>query len=289
MSILKKTLLPITLSSLLVTHLFSKPPIVTDEKVIAFAEKMLSKYKTDSLKINKISIANKTAVKGAYGFSAYILKYDLSVKDKRGLFRKETSNDTLFVSSKGVVATNLFSIDGRNLTLGATPPIVKDIYYTKKNLIFGNIDAPKKILLFSDPYCPSCRELFPDLEKAIKGKEKEYALFLFHFPIEHVHPASKITSAILTQALRKGRGEEITSKLYNAGPTKIKNRLIASTNIDYIIFQIQQITGFRADKKELMEIDLKEVEKQIEEASNLGITGTPTMFLNGVRSEDISQ
>ena len=52
---------------------------------------------------------------------------------------------------------------------------------------FGSGDA--KLYVFSDPDCPACRKLEPDLEK-LTGT----TIYLFPFPIASLHPAAVATS-----------------------------------------------------------------------------------------------
>ncbi|MBD3822986.1 MAG: thioredoxin fold domain-containing protein [Epsilonproteobacteria bacterium] len=259
-----------------------------EAKVEQFARNMLHPFevRNENFKVKSVEVSGTTTVPGADWFTGYVVKYTTEDKDKNGIIKVSTRSDILFLSSEGIVATGLFTLDGRSLTSMAIPKIDPSIFYTEKNLILGNGKSENKILIFSDPWCPYCRTAYAEIEKKITQEKKDYAVYLYHFPIGKF-PSSKTVSAIMAQAHRKGI--DITSSIYNAGVLKVKSSLVSSNDVDFIASEIEKISGYSADKEELYKIDLPEIDKEIEAGLSLAVNSTPKIFINGVlgRTKDI--
>lgn len=59
--------------------------------------------------------------------------------------------------------------------------------------IFGNPDAPVKIVEYSDLECPFCKTYHPTVKKVIAnyGKDGKVAWVYRHFPLDRIHPKAR--------------------------------------------------------------------------------------------------
>jgi len=65
------------------------------------------------------------------------------------------------------------------------------------SIIVGNPKASKKVFLFTDPKCPFCKKLHPELEKVIR-MDKDIVFYIKMLPLVSIHPdALRISKAIL--------------------------------------------------------------------------------------------
>ena len=67
------------------------------------------------------------------------------------------------------------------------------------SLVIGNPGAPKKVILFTDPQCPYCEKLHPELKKVVEA-DPEVVFFIKMMPLVKIHPeAYDISRAILCE------------------------------------------------------------------------------------------
>jgi thiol:disulfide interchange protein DsbC len=67
------------------------------------------------------------------------------------------------------------------------------------SLVIGDPGAPKKLILFTDPQCPFCEKLHPELKKVVET-DPDIVIFIKLTPIVSLHPeAYKISKAILCE------------------------------------------------------------------------------------------
>jgi protein-disulfide isomerase len=146
---------------------------------------------------------------------------------------------------------------------------------------FGPADAPVTIVEFGDFECPDCKAEAPvlrhDLGEGFAGKVRVY---FKNFPLESVHPWAR--AAAITGRCVFQQGQPAFWKFY-----------------DWIYENQEQITGDNLNSKvqtwagengldtvKLGKcVDTKatepEVNRSIEEGHELGVSGTPTLFING--------
>ncbi|MGD8353472.1 MAG: DsbC family protein [Pseudomonadota bacterium] len=106
-------------------------------------------------------------------------------------------------SKKFILAGTLVSIsDRKNITaleasrLRRVDPSTIPL---KDSLVVGDPDAPVKLILFTDPQCPYCKKLHPELEKVVKA-DPRIVFYIKLMPLVSLHPdAMRISKSILCQ------------------------------------------------------------------------------------------
>jgi len=154
-------------------------------------------------------------------------------------------------------------------------PKVPDDAYDDAHLLVGSKDAPHKIVLFSDPFCPYCQEKFPEILELVKKNPKTYALYYYHLPLVKIHPASDLTTRAMHLFQKRGELDKM-ALLYDLP--------IEATEKDSqkILHAITQKTGvtFTLDELESEEVNAS-MRADALMKRRLLVTSTPTIFLDG--------
>gem|GEM_PF-121634 len=148
--------------------------------------------------------------------------------------------------------------------------------YKSSHLLFGNKDAKHKLVVFSDPQCPFCMDIVPKIMQAVKEHPKTFALYYYHLPLVRIHPVSGVLVRIIHVAQELGRSD-IVEKIYRL---KVNVR---ETDVDKVIAAVKQQTGFTVTRDQIESKETNDAIKADEmSANNLMITGTPTVYVDGV-------
>jgi uncharacterized membrane protein/protein-disulfide isomerase len=142
-----------------------------------------------------------------------------------------------------------------------------------------------KVLLvkFHDYQCPSCRQTWAAYRDLIaKWEAAEPVAFVFEtrdFPLEPecgaggMHPGACEAAVAARLAKEQGRGKEMEAWLYQ------NQAELSRARIKQELESIAGVTNYDARYDAV----LAEVRKDAELGERLGVSGTPTFFLNGVR------
>jgi len=193
-------------------------------------------------------------------------------------FNQVTQEMVFYVSRDGrrIVEGNIYEI--------ARNPFQRevDIIRTDRQPSFGApVGAPITLVLFSDFQCPQCRVEAKSLREHLPGEfAKEVRIVFKDLPLEQIHPWSR-PAAIAGRAVFRLAGpafwdyhdwifehqSEITAENFQPKFTEWAK----TKSLDLV--QLSRVIDTHA-------LDA-EVDGQIAEARKLGISSTPTLFLNG--------
>jgi protein-disulfide isomerase len=155
----------------------------------------------------------------------------------------------------------------------------------KVNLPFESNGAKLFIVEFTDLQCPFCRqkyiELKPILEK-YKARPKDVVLLVKYWPIsslcnsnltQNVHPAACDAAAAVVMARRKGTAEQLSDWFFTH-----QDEMTPAT-VRAAAADIGKVTDFDAQYQRA----IQEVKTDIALGSALGVSSTPSFFVNGKR------
>jgi len=142
--------------------------------------------------------------------------------------------------------------------------------------IFGNPDAPIKIVEFSDLECPFCKRYHPTLKKIMEdyGKDGKIAWVYRHFPLESIHSKAPKEAEASECAAELGGNAKFWAyidRLYQVTPSnngldlKMLPKIAEDIGIDRGNFENCLASGRHAQK----------VSDQSDDATNSGGNGTP--------------
>ena len=153
---------------------------------------------------------------------------------------------------------------------------------TDNDPIIGNPNAPITIIEFSDFQCPFCArfhvETFPSImnEYIDKGQVK---LVFRDFPIQSIHPNALPASVASECANEQGKFKEMHDKLFE------NQKEWSNQSLDNLMITFTQYALDIGLEDETFDTCLKngkyveEIQKDLDDGRNYGITGTPGFFV----------
>ncbi|HEX5460212.1 MAG TPA: Na+/H+ antiporter NhaA [Steroidobacteraceae bacterium] len=132
------------------------------------------------------------------------------------------------------------------------------------------------ILIYGDFLCPYCRRLRHVLDR-LRGALGERMAYVFrHFPNERAHPGAELLSIGAEAAARQGRYWEMHDSLYSREPPIDESALLAIAAT--LGLDMERFTRDLRDS-----VLRRRVEEDLADGRRNGVTGTPTIFIDGVR------
>ena len=159
---------------------------------------------------------------------------------------------------------------------------------TKGRVTFGDSKAPVTIVEFSDFQCPYCSKAAENMSALRKKYDGKVSLVYKHFPLSFhpfAKPAAEYFEAVALISHDKAR-EFHDEIFYNFDDyARLNNEKEINTGIKNILKKI----GLNMSK---VEANLKKAKKVVQadmdEASKLGVGGTPSFFVNGIDAKGVN-
>jgi len=145
----------------------------------------------------------------------------------------------------------------------------------------GDAQAPITFVVISDFTCPFCKITVPTIEDFAKARADRVRLFAKPFPIS-AHPGSDVAAETAEWAREKGLYWDLQGLLYAADEEPTPDRMAAL---------VGRLGGDVADLRAALQSGRykQRVTSSQVEARDAGLTGTPTLFLNGRKIEDLTE
>ena len=244
-----------------------------DKKVTVFLEKAIAP--NDNYKFDKVVVVKKGEMKDIKGWYVYFVRIDLNLTKQAG--KTVSVNDMVFTN--GTILSKDFLDIKTNKSIKSSFSLDLDASaYTKVHLLAGESNAPHKIVVFSDPLCPFCMDLIPEIIEDVEKNPQTFALYYYHFPL-NIHPASQTLVKAMILAEEKG-DKGIVKRVY-------KEILDIKESDEAVVLDIFNKT-FKTNFT-LKEINQAHIVKQLTDdealAHSLMLSGTPTVYLNGKKDE----
>jgi protein-disulfide isomerase len=144
----------------------------------------------------------------------------------------------------------------------------------------------KKVTLteYGDFQCPVCGQYYPLIEQ-IQQKYGEDITFEFkNFPLDSIHPNARAAHRAAESAGNQGKFFEMYDLLYSGQQSWSSSSSITTIFDGYAKQLGLDMTKYNADFSSKATNDV--INADSDQGKKLGITGTPTFFLNGRKLED---
>ncbi|RUM66590.1 MAG: disulfide bond formation protein DsbA [Sulfurospirillum sp.] len=224
-------------------------------------------------KLKDVRISKSKPVEQIKGWNVYFLDIDLEMKDKK--HTKTTVHDKIFANGEYLARDFIALANKSSLKDKIVPDISDNSFYKKERLLYGNANAPHKIVAFSDPLCPFCQDYMPKLIKAVKEHPDKIALYYYHFPLQMLHKASPTVIKAILVAEKQGM-KDVVEKVY------AKKFEMDTSDEDKILNEFNKAMGTKISKKDINTQDiLVHYSSDIESGGKLMISGTPTIYVDG--------
>jgi len=154
------------------------------------------------------------------------------------------------------------------------PPVYRVNVSAEGAPVRGSANAPVTIIEFSDFHCPYCKHVQPTIARILSEYGDRVRLAYRDFPLDRLHPNARKAAEAARCANDQGKFWEFHDKLYAGGTDatpETLTRFAREINMDVVAFQQCLSIGKHQSA----------INRDIQEASSLGITGTPGFFING--------
>jgi protein-disulfide isomerase len=158
-----------------------------------------------------------------------------------------------------------------NVVIELAPPSAA-IQTSNEAGIEGRSDAPVQVVEFADYQCPYCQKVNPDLNKLVQDYAGKVSVIYKDFPLP-MHPFAEKAAEAARCAGEQGKFWEYHNLLF-------ANRKLEVADLK------QQAKSIRLEEDKFDQCldsgrEAAEIEKDRQEGMNLGLSGTPSFFLNG--------
>jgi len=239
----------------------------TQKQLVKYIKKNI--IKNPRVKINKVEVVGTKTDKRIPGWTVMFTNMDISYQNK-------SITAPLMLFKNGTLLTSeLYDLNGSVSYNNSIKADIPNSVYDDEHLLYGNKDAKHKILVFSDPQCPFCQDVMPDIFKAVREHPDLFALYYYHLPLKRLHPVSETLTKVMHIAQKTGR-KDIVEKMYRL---KIN---IRETDEDKILKAINKQFRYKLSTKQINAPEVKKALKADEDmAARLMIQGTPTVYIDG--------
>ena len=238
-------------------------------------EKVLLKYikrnvvKNPQVKLKGITVVESKTDARLPGWTILLTNMQLEYQKK-----EINAPETMFIKD-GIITGHLVNMKTGNDYRDEIKPSVPNSFYDDAHLVFGNKDAKHKVLIFSDPQCPFCQEIVPDIFKAAKDNPSTLAVYYYHLPLLRIHPVSDILTRIMHVAQHEGK-MDVLEKIYSL---KIDPK---ETNMTKILAAVKSHAGYSVTAAQVNQKSVIDaLKKDADDAGKMMVSGTPTIYIDG--------
>jgi len=263
MSLMSKLLM----STLIATITLSANATPENKKLVKYIKRNI--VKNPQVTVKGVTVLETKTHKDLPGWTVLLTTMDLEYQKK-----EIHAPETMFVKD-GLITGHLVNLKTGNDYRADIKPTVPEKMYNDAHRLFGNKDAAHKVLIFSDPQCPFCQEVIPEIFKAAKEHPTKLAVYYYHLPLLRIHPVSGVLTRVMHVAQNEGKMDMI-EKIYSL---KINPR---ETNATKILDAVKKHANYSVTQKQIDEKEVKEALKADElAAGKMMVSGTPTIYIDG--------
>jgi protein-disulfide isomerase len=154
------------------------------------------------------------------------------------------------------------------------PPVFRADVTTAGAPVRGDVDATVTIVEFSDFHCPYCRRIQPIIDQVRAKYGDRVRLIYRDMPLDNLHPQATVVAQAARCANEQGKFWEYHDTLFKNEPDGAPatlDRFAGEVGLDVTAFAACRTSGKYSAP----------VLASTQEGSRLGISGTPTFFING--------
>lgn len=161
-----------------------------------------------------------------------------------------------------------------------------DLLVREHSIKFGENKKNISVVEFVDPECESCAVFYPILRKLYKEYHEDIFLVVKYIPN---HKNSKFAIKILEASRKQNKYEEVLTIMFEKQP------IWAAHNNEKpeLLWEFLSVIPELDINKLKIDMESSEIEKIInidtQDAKELGVNGTPTIFVNGKKLNNLSQ
>jgi len=154
------------------------------------------------------------------------------------------------------------------------PPVFREEISVAGEPFKGPQKAPVTIVKFEDFQCPFCKQVQPTFNELLSRYDGKVRLVHKDLPLESLHPQARQAAEAARCAYEQGKFWEYHDKLYANAPQASADDL--KSYAKEVV-----LNGDSFDRCFVSRRYKAVVQQDLNEGARLGLTGTPTFFING--------
>lgn len=161
------------------------------------------------------------------------------------------------------------------------PPVIAQNVSTDDDPARGPAAAPVTVVMFSDFQCPACARTHPVLKSVIAEFGDKVRFVVRDNPLENIHADAFAAAMAANAANAQGKYFEYIDVLYR------NQKALDAASLKRYAAEI----GLNAKQFEIdfsRETSAAEIRKDLADGEAYGVSGTPTIFVNGVKVHRLS-
>jgi thiol-disulfide isomerase/thioredoxin len=254
-------------STLIASTVLSASSVPNNKTLVKYVKRNI--VKNQQVKIKGVTVLEEQTHKDLPGWTILLTTMNLNYQ------KKDIQAPEMMFVKDGLITGHLVNQRTGNDYRNEIKPTVPDSMYNAEHLLFGNKNAKHKILIFSDPQCPFCQEVVPEIFKAAKKNPNKIAVYYYHLPLLRIHPVSETLTKVMHIAQEQGK-MDVVEKIYTL---KIDPK---ETDMKKIIAAVKKHTGFVVTETQINDKKVKAAMKVDEvSAGKMMVSGTPTIYIDG--------
>lgn len=140
----------------------------------------------------------------------------------------------------------------------------------------GPVDAPVTMVIFTDFECPYCSQVVPLIKQVLKKNPESVKLVFKNMPLRF-HKMAEPSARAALAAFEQGKFWEYHDLLF-------AEKKLSEDKLTEFAKKLKLDMG--KFKKDMASDTIKtKVQKDIQDAQQIGVTGTPTIFINGRKTQ----
>ncbi|MBV9215797.1 MAG: thioredoxin domain-containing protein [Acidobacteria bacterium] len=167
------------------------------------------------------------------------------------------------------------------ITYKGPEPLLQQVTADADDPALGPAGAPVTVIMFSDFQCSACAATHPEMKKILAENPGKIRFVVRDFPLESIHSNTFNAAKAANAAANQGKFWEYIDILY-------KNQ---DAEDDASLKKYAAQLGLNAQQFELdfnSEKTAAEIRKDIADGETLGLSWTPSIFVNGIKVRDIA-
>jgi protein-disulfide isomerase len=165
------------------------------------------------------------------------------------------------------------------IKLALREPKAPVITFTKSAQVgLGDVNAPVRVVEFTDFQCPYCKKLAAVTQDILSKHGKKIHWEVRHFPLGF-HKQARAAAAAVHCAAAQGKLAEAKKWVFDAQDK------LAQENIYTDMSKALKLKAESIDKCRSSEATEKAIQADVSEGERVGVSGTPTVFVNGRKFE----
>lgn len=203
------------------------------------------------------------------GFTAWFFYYAWQIKyGNAGKLVEQFSSEKF--SKSGILVGNSVNVSAEDLKK-----------YTRAfDPVSGKKDSPVTIFLFADFECPHSREAQPIFKKIMEKYSPVIKVVFKHMPLVDIHPNAAGAALAAACAGEQGKFWEYYNQLFTNKKLDTDGLLAEAVTLK---LDTAKFSSCLTEQKYKTQI-----EQDMQDAIALGVRGTPTYFVNGVKIEGVA-